>query len=178
MEQFISLVESYGLLVVLSGLLASILCGCVKLPIVNAVKKKNLGEKATTNRISSICTILVAVFSVAIIVTWSCLTAGSFKVLLAPEIYSKILLSISFAKIAYMLYEGVGIVSIKKGMHILFQYLKTKMSQKKVDSVSEFIDGIQTILIDDLHLPLTDHQKDILRQGLKKLGTPVENEVE
>lgn len=169
---FISLVEAYGLLVVLAGLLASILCGCVKIPIVKHIKKKNLGEKATTTRIHSICTLLVAVFSVAIIVTWSCVTAGSLKPFSSPQLYSQILLAISFAKIAYMLYEGVGVVSLKKWMHQLYNYLKQRMAEKgeKAETARDYIEELQTALTDTLHMPLTDHQKELLKQTLTHKG--------
>lgn len=170
MDQIIGYIDSYGLLVVVAGLLASMICGLIKIPIVKAVRKKNLGEKATTNRITSICTGIVAVLSVLIIIGYSCLSAHSFAPLKSMSLYSDILLAITFAKIAYMLYEGVGVVSLKKGIHKLFEILMTKLKTKKSSDTENYVEGIQAILVDTLHMPLTDAQKEILKKQLKKFA--------
>lgn len=170
MEKFVALLESYGLLVVLAGLISSILCGFIKIPVVNHIKKnalkKGLGEKAVTARITNVCTIIVGFFSIVLIAVYACVTAHSFKPLLTAELYSQILLSMSFAKIAYTLYEGAGVVSLKKWMHQLFAYIKAKHADRKIDSVQDYIDVLQQILTEELHMPLTDHQKDLLKQAL------------
>ena len=176
MQQFISLVDSYGLLVVAVGLISSILCGCVKIPIANRIKAKNLGEKATAGRISFVCTLLVALFSTVIIIGCSCLLAGSFAPIFTAELWSKILLAVSFAKIAYMIYEGVGVVSIKKALHSLIFYIKERANLKDSATVSDYATAIQKIMIEDLHMPLTETQMETLKKSLNNHKLPTNTE--
>lgn len=176
MQQFISLVDSYGLLVVTVGLMSSILCGCFKVPISKRIKAKNLGEKVTTARISFICTLLVALFSTIIIVVCSCLMAGSFAPIFTAELWSKILLAISFAKIAYMIYEGVGVVSLKKAIHSLILYVKQKAELKDSATVSDYATALQKIMTETLHMPLTEHQMETLKKSLSNLKLPTDSE--
>lgn len=178
MEQIFAYIDTYGLLVVIAGLLASMLCGCIKIPIVKAIKKKNLGEKATSNRITTVCTLIVAIFSILIIVAYTCIKAHSFAPLMTVELYSDILLAITFAKIAYMLYEGVGEVSIKKWMHQLFTAIAEKARNNKASTVQDYVDIVQSVLTDTLHMPLTDAQKETLKQSLKKQAPVTEEKQE
>lgn len=175
MGQIIAYIDTYGLLVVIAGLLASMLCGCIKIPIVKAIKKKGLGEKATSNRITTICTLIVAIFSILIIVAYTCLKAHSFAPLMTVSLYSDILLAITFAKIAYMLYEGIGGASIKKWMHQLFKLIAEKARNSKASTVQDYVDIVQSVLTDTLHMPLTDAQKETLKKSLKD-KTPVTGE--
>lgn len=168
MEQINSLIESYGLLTVVIGVLASILCGCIKTPIVNAIKKKDLGEKATTKRITTVCTILVAAFSIIMVALYYCIKAKSLAPFTTLELYSQILLSITFAKIAYALYEGVGSVSLKKWLHSLWDSIKNKLEGEKVSSTDEYIKIIQDILTESLHMPMTEAQQEMLKSKLEK----------
>ena len=168
MKELLLYIDEYGLLVVVAGLMASILCGCIKIPIVNAIKKRNLGEKATSNRITTICTVIVAFFSIALIVSYQCLKAHSFEPLKTGELYSQILLAISFAKIAYMLYEGIGVVSIKKWAHELFFKISENLKNKKQSSAEEYTNIVQAVLRDTLHMPLTDEQTQLLKDKLLK----------
>ena len=180
MQQFISLVDSYGLLVVVVGLISSILCGCVKIPIANRIKAtakaKNLGEKAVSGRISFVCTLLVAVFSAVIITVCFCVLAGSLAPIFTAELWSKILLSISFAKIAYMIYEGVGVISLKKAIHSLILYIKQKAELKDSATVSDYATALQKIMTETLHMPLTEHQMETLKKSLNDLKLPTDSE--
>lgn len=166
MEELLFYIDEYGLVVVIAGLVASILCGCIKIPIVNAIKKRDLGEKATSNRITTVCTIIVAFFSIAFIVSYQCIKAQSFEPLKTAELYSQILLAISFAKIAYMLYEGVGVVSLKKWFHELFSKIAEKLKNKKQSSAEEYANIVQAVLRDTLHMPLTEEQTQLLKDKL------------
>lgn len=176
MQQFISLVDSYGLLVVTVGLMSSVLCGCFKIPISKRIKAKNLGEKATAGRISFVCTLLVALFSTVIIIGCSCLLAGSFTPIFTAELWSKILLAVSFAKIAYMIYEGVGVVSLKKAVHSLILYIKQKAELKDSATVSDYATALQKIMTETLHMPLTEHQMETLKKSLNDIKLPTNTE--
>ena len=167
MEQLITYIDTYGLLVVIAGILSSILCGCIKVPIVRAIRAKNLGEKATSNRITSVCTFIIAVFSSVIVIVYTCIKAHSFSPFMGVSLYSDILLAITFAKIAYMLYEGVGSVSLKKLAHQIFAKIKDKAKNKKISSIQDYVELVQSVMVDTLHMPLTDAQKEILRTHLE-----------
>lgn len=169
MQQFIALVDSYGLLVVMVGLISSVLCGCVKIPIVKHIQSQDLGEKATSGRIAFVCTLIVAGLSAVIITVCSCVLAGSLAPLYTAELYSQILLSISFAKIAYMIYEGVGVVSLKKAFHSLFAYIKQRSNLKDSATVIDYAHAVQKIMTDDLHMPLTEHQLETLTKSLNSI---------
>lgn len=178
MEQIIAYIDTYGLLVVIAGFAASMLCGCIKIPIVKAIKKKNLGEKATSKRITTICTFIVTIFSILIIVMYTCLKEHSFAPLMTVDLYSDILLAITFAKIAYTLYEGVGEVSIKKWMHQLFNLIIEKARNSKASTVQDYVDIVQSVLTDTLHMPLTDAQKETLKKSLKDKAPVTEEKQE
>lgn len=176
MEQILSLIQEYGLAVVLAGLLASVLCGCVKIPIVQAIKKQNLGEKATTNRVTTVCTAVVAFFSVVILAAGYLLfTDTGWSVILSTRFVSKALLAISFAKIAYMIYEGIGVVSLKKGAHRLLELIVEKMKSKNLNSAADYADVVQSVLTETFHLPLTEEQKADLVHALAKVKAPAES---
>lgn len=168
--EFADLVNEYGLLVVLSGFAACVLCGIVKIPIVRYIRSLNLGEKTTTDRIRNVCTAIVAFVSIVTIAVYRCVAAASAESLAKAETYLEMLSAITFAKIAYGIYEGIGPVSIKKGVKLLVSKIFNKAEELPVeekDSVQDWVDITQAALTDVLHMPLTDAQKETLSKTLR-----------
>lgn len=169
--EFIDIVNEYGLVVVVIGLISSVLCGMIKTPIVRHIRSLGLGEKATSDRIRNVCTAIVAIFSIIGVSAYYCILAHSFSPLLNTSVYLEILGAITFSKIAYMLYEGVGVVSIKRGIRSLINKICSKaedLPPEDKDSVTDWVNITQSVLIDTLHMPLTDNQKSVLEQALRE----------
>lgn len=163
------LIDQYGFLVVLCGLGASIICGILKIPIAKYIRVQELGEKGTSDRIRNVCTAIVAVLSVITIAVYRCVSVMSAEPLLHPDLYVEILSSVAFAKVAYMLYEGVGPVSIKKAIHTLIEKIVSRKasSHEQDDDVTDLVSKVQSALTDIIHMPLTDTQKDTLEKTLR-----------
>lgn len=166
---FMEILTEYGLVVVLAGLIASILCGLIKLPIKKKIfASETLTDKEKSDRVRNICTAIVAVLSTLEIVIFRCVCAQSFSPLSTAELYTEILTAIAFSKIAYMLYEGVGVVSLKKWIQAVIDKIKNKVSGTPAeDSVKDFVSLAQSALTEILHMPLTDSQKEIFEKALR-----------
>lgn len=164
------LLNEYGLLVVVIGLASSILCGILKIPIAKKIQSLDITDKQKSDRLRNICTIIVAVFSVAGVVLYRCITAHSFTPFASKDLYVEILSAITFSKLAYALYEGVGSVSLKKWLHALIDKIKgtakTKSSGEK-DEVTDWVEIVQEALL-GMHMPLTDSQRAELEEKLKE----------
>ena len=160
------LIDQYGFLVVLCGLGASIICGILKIPIAKYIRTQGLSEKDTSDRIRNVCTAIVAILSVIAIAVYRCVSVMSAEPLLHTDLYVEILSSVAFAKVAYMLYEGVGPVSIKKAVHTLIEKIASRKAASS-DDVTDMVSKVQSALTDIIHMPLTDTQKDTLEKTLR-----------
>lgn len=72
-----------------------------------------------------------------------------------------------------MLYEGFDKASLKKLIHSIIANLRErKVSQREtvgVDgAVIDYVETVQTVLIEELKLPLTEEQRLVLVERLKK----------
>lgn len=167
---FSLILNEYGLIVVFIGLASSLLCGILKIPIAKKIRSLDITEKQKSDRIRNICTIIVAVLSVSGVCLYRCLTVHSFAPFATKELYAEILSAIAFSKIAYMLYEGVGPVSIKKWLHALWNKIFSKtgsVSTSDQDAITGIVETVQSIL-SDMHLPMTESQKSFLDGKLRE----------
>ncbi len=172
--EILEVIDKYGLVVVIIGLLSSAVCGAIKVPVAKKIRSKALSERAASDRIRAVCTLIVAVSSVIGVVLFRCVTVRSFSPFKTKQLYLEILNAIVFSKIAYMLYEGKGSVSLKKWVHSLWQKIFTKTTSTEPDGGNgefDLISVIQSALTDAVHLPLTDSQKNTLAEYLKPLLT-------
>lgn len=170
--EILEVIDKYGLVVVIIGLLASAICGAFKIPIAKRIRSKGLSERVVSDRIRAVCTLIVAVLSVIGVVLYRCIPVHSLSPLKTKQVYLEILNAIVFSKIAYMLYEGKGNVSLKKWLHTLWDKLVNKNERtvpEESDCGFELISVIQAALTDAVHLPLTDSQKVTLSEYLKPL---------
>lgn len=170
--EILEVIDKYGLVVVIIGLLASAICGAFKIPIAKKIRLKGLSERVVSDRIRAVCTLIVAVLSVISVVLYRCIPVHSLSPLKTKQVYLEILNAIVFSKIAYMLYEGKGKVSLKKWLHTLCDklfYKNERTAPEESDCGFELISVIQTALTDAVHLPLTDSQKVTLSEYLKPL---------
>jgi len=158
--ELLEFINQYGLLVVICGILASIICGAIKVPIARKIKANaELTEKQVSDKIRNVCTLIVAILSVIFVATYHCVTTHSFDCLLDKKVYLEILSAFTFSKIAYALYEGCGKVSLKKFIHNLIQkIIDKKQSGEKVESVDIFLEEIEQFFINEMGLPLTTEQ--------------------
>ena len=172
--EILEVIDKYGLVVVIIGLLSSAVCGAIKVPVAKKIRSKALSERAASDRIRAVCTLIVAVSSVIGVVLFRCVTVRSLLPFKTKQLYLEILNAIVFSKIAYMLYEGKGSVSLKKWVHSLWQKIFTKTTSTEPDGGNgefDLISVIQSALTDAVHLPLTDSQKNTLAEYLKPLLT-------
>ena len=177
--ELLQLIYEYGLLVVVCGILASMVCGAIKIPVSRKIKARaDLTEKQKSDRIGNVCTLIVAVFSVLFVAAWHCILTHSFTCLLEKKVYLEILAAFTFSKIAYGLYEGFGKVSLKKWMHAFVNKIKRKLADKKARkqsitvasavavTVESFFETIKEFAANEV-IPLTDEQAERLAQELK-----------
>lgn len=166
----IEIINSYGIVVLISGLLACVLCGILKVPISRAVRAKNKDSKVASDKIRYFCTLTVAVLSVIFVAIWYGATGG-IKVFVSVKVYAEMLAAFTAAKVIYMLYEGFDKASIKKLVHALFEKFKTKSSENAAtivtDDVINLADRVQVILAHDLQMPLVKEQYTVLIERLR-----------
>ena len=170
--EILEVIDKYGLVVVIIGLLSSAVCGAIKVPVAKKIRSKGLSERVASDRIRAVCTLIVAVSSVIGVVLFRCVSVRSLLPFKTKQLYLEILNAIVFSKIAYMLYEGKGDISLKKWLHTLWDKLFNKNERTAPEESGngfELISVIQKALTDAVHLPLTDSQKDKLSEYLKPL---------
>ena len=171
--EIIDLINQYGLVVVISGLLASILCSIVKTPIVHHIQSLGLSEKDQSTRIRTVCLLIVSILSIIFVVTYHCIVAKSLAPFKDIDMYHDIMGSITFSQISYAMYQGIGKVSIKKWLHDLYNTIKnnkeslSEENQEAFDEVTDLITRTRDILKNQLHLPLTDNQAEALEKSLR-----------
>lgn len=165
----IDVINKYGIVVLVSGLIACILCGLLKVPIAKAVRAKYTESKIASDKIRNFCTLVVAILSVVFVAIWYGVTDGA-KVFMGTKVYAEMLAAFTAAKVIYMLYEGFDKASLKKLMHSLIERTKSKSTvvEPIKDDVINFADKVQTILENDLHMPLVKEQYEILIEKLRE----------
>lgn len=175
-----TLIDKYGLSVVIIGFLAACVCGIFKVPIVKTIQAQGLSEKMTSDRIRNICIAIVAVLSVIGISIYNCVVAKGFTPFLTLQLYIDMLTAITFSQVAYKLYEGVGPVSLKKWVHNIIGKISAKFKEGSVkgttDTPVDWVDIIQTALIEEIHMPMTDTQKDALKSYLEQKVAVIDNQ--
>lgn len=162
------LIVQYGIMNVIIGIIACIICGFIKLPIIKKLKAKGYGEKETSQKIGDICTVIVSIVSIAGVM----IVKGILKDFDWISIASDILVSITCSKIVYALYEGnykTGNqkLSIKAWAHKVYEKIKAKTSKEIPENVKDVVGIVQNALIEETKLPLTDEQIKHLAEVLK-----------
>lgn len=76
--EILEVIDKYGLVVVIIGLLSSAVCGAIKVPVAKKIRSKALSERAASDRIRAVCTLIVAVSSVIGVVLSVALLFGRF----------------------------------------------------------------------------------------------------
>lgn len=160
--EIIELIDTYGLVIVICGIISTILCGIIKIPIINVIRKydhvNGVNSKKTADKIRNVCNLLVGILSIIFVAMWYVFTQ-SFNVFLDIKIYAEMLGSFTCAKVIYMLYEGVGNCSIKKLCHSILDFFHKKIiTHKKNASKQTTLTIIQDFFINTIHLPLTEEQ--------------------
>lgn len=168
--ELIELIDTFGLITVICGVISSMLCGVFKLPIVNVIRKYDranaIDAKKTSDKIRNACNLIVGLLSVILVSAWYLLTR-SFSVFLDVRIYAEMLGAFTCAKLIYMIYEGVGKCSIKKLCHMLINAIKLKFNNNQTAATkTSTLSVIQQFFVDAVHLPLTDDQLSQLNQLL------------
>lgn len=168
----VHILGDYRLIVVLSGIIASIVCGAIKTPIAAYIKAKNLSEKSTSQRLTVVCTIITAVVGVVMVVFFRCYEAHSLAPFGTVDLYFEIVASVAFSRIFYSMYEGAGPVSLKKWAHVLIEKMfhskpEAEVVETAVSATVDVAEQIQDFLSNELGLPLTDEQKERLEKRLK-----------
>lgn len=168
--ELIELIDTFGLITVICGVISSMLCGIIKLPIVNMIRKYDrtnaIDTKKTSDKIRNACNLIVGLLSVIFVSAWYLLTR-SFSVFLDVRIYAEMLGAFTCAKFVYMIYEGIGKCSIKKLLHMLVNALKLKFNKNHTAAPkTAALSVIQQFFVDAVHLPLTDDQLSQLNQLL------------
>lgn len=167
--EILELISQYGIINIIIGFIATLLCGCIKIPIVNTIKLKTYSEKEAAEKLRSYCTLIVSIISSICVIVLAIITHNYNW----SKMISDILLSITCSKVIYALYEGKynngeGIISIKAWMHKLINTIKAKCNKEIPDNIKDAITIIQETLIEETHLPLTDEQIQALGEALKK----------
>lgn len=168
--ELIELIDTFGLITVICGVASSMLCGVIKLPIVNMIRKYDIANaidaKKTSDKIRNACNLIAGLLSVILISAWYLFTR-SFSMFLDVRIYAEMLGAFTCAKLIYMIYEGIGKCSIKKLLHMLLDAIKHKLNKNQITaSKATTISVIQQFFTDTVRLPLTDDQLSQLNQLL------------
>lgn len=168
--EVIDIMNKYGIVVLIGGLLACIICGLLKVPIAQAIRKKCLDSKIASDKLRNACTLIVAVLSIIFVALWHGLVGG-ITVFQDTKVYAEMLAAFTAAKVIYMLYEGFDKASIKKLIHTLidrFRSNKVPSNNVKIDEFTDYANKVQAILTNELHMPLVNEQLDILINKLRE----------
>lgn len=178
------LLNQYGLLVVIVGVLSFLICGALKVPISKKINSLDLTEKEKSQRLTFICTAIVTALSAIIIIVYYCVLEKSFEPLLDTDVYLKIAGAFAVSKASYAVYQGGGKVSLKEWLHELWNniFIKIDTTDNESEPVAEptetaivlteenvensLVDKIQSVLINRCNLPMTDEQKAEFLDGI------------
>lgn len=172
MTEIIEVLSKYGVVVVLSGILACAICGAIKVPVARMIRGKEYGEKAASDKVRNFCTLAAAALSVLFVGLWYGVVDG-YEAFYGSKVYAEMLGAFTASKVVYMLYEGFDKASLKKLIHSIIANLRErKVSQREMvgvdGAVIDYVETVQTVLIEELKLPLTEEQRLVLVERLKK----------
>lgn len=183
---YLTLLNDYSLIAVLVGVGACILTGVIKLPIKRALNKKvqkltvdctanyvTAGEadrneildniKATQKKyndlLKTLCTLISVFFAGVGIVLYHVFT-NTLGIFTTTTAYTEIITGYVVAELVYTAYE-------KLGAKTLIKYLMTRIKDKAPvtdKNVDKVITLIENILAEDVKLPLTIEQQNLLRE--------------
>lgn len=164
----IEIIEQYGLLNLLIGLLSVIICGILKIPIVEALEAKNYDAKTLSDKTRFYCSIIVF-----------CVSAGATAVIAAirhsfvVDIFIQdTLLAYTCAKMLYAVYEGYykngeGVISLKNWVNKLYDWIVSKLKGTVTDKTEKVLTAIQNAFTEVVKLPLTDEQLASIKEKIK-----------
>lgn len=182
---FTQLLNDYSLIAVLVGTAVCILTGIIKLPIKNALNKKlnsvtdqiitgtgtpvdqtevltnvKTAQKKYNDLFKDLC-LLIAVFLSAVgILLYHVFTHTlyTFTTLIA---YREIMTSYIVSELVFMMYEKVGLKTLSKN---IINTIRTKAKEQNNAQIDDVLTIIEKILEDDVKLPLTTTQQNLLRE--------------
>lgn len=165
----LAFMDKYGLTNVIIGLIATFLCGLIKIPIVKNIRAKTEDAKEASQKIRGWCTLIV--FGI------SCICVGILAFVTHNTNWAKIgqdcLLSVACSKLIYAIYEGkyqdgTGTFSLKTWLHKLYESIVAKFKEKPAENTQDVVAILQEALMEETHLPLTDQQIKAIQEAIKK----------
>jgi len=156
----IELLGKFGVLAVSSGILASLICGVIKLPIITKIKAKNLDGKETTKRIENACFIVTTALSFIFIAVYYYITERTFGFIKSGQFYGEVFMAMTVAKLTYGTYEAT---QLKALIHNIITSIREKMATlpaEEKDSIKELAEIAKNVISTKYNLPLTISQQD------------------
>lgn len=90
MTEIIEVLSKYGVVVVLSGILACAICGTIKVPVARMIRGKEYGEKAAADKVRNFCTLAAAALSVLFVGLWYGVVDG-YEAFYGSKVYAEML---------------------------------------------------------------------------------------
>ncbi len=182
---FTQLLNDYSLIAVLVGTAVCILTGIIKLPIKNALNKKlnnvtdqivtgtetpidqtevltnvKAAQKKYNDLFKDLCLLIAVFLSVVGVLLYHVFThtLNTFTTLIA---YREIMTSYIVSELVFMMYEKVGLKTLFKN---IINTIRTKAKEQNNAQIDDVLTIIEKILEDDVKLPLTTTQQNLLRE--------------
>lgn len=111
------------------------------------------------------CTLCVAIVTLACIIFWYCRYLRIYDFYANGNFYLEVLSAISFAKVVYAAYEGVGGVSLKEVVKKVWKHLSVSFNGSASKVLNTYSNEIIEII--DKVIPLTELGREDLLKAFK-----------